>query len=99
VSEAQKTVTYLVCDGCGYAIGARTEAYLILSAMKPGEERVDRHFHMPQGDNEHRSWGTRDCLGYWHVNRKARESGLSTGTDGVGGAAWKNALRELEKKP
>lgn len=72
MTEREKTVPYLQCDGCGYTVSPK-EDHLILTTKRKGEEAIDRHFHYPQQQDENRSWGSSDCLGYWYMNRAARE--------------------------
>lgn len=84
MSEKTQEVKYLVCDACFYAIEAKTEPYLILTMMNPREESSELHFHLPAKTNEHRSWGTNDCLHYWITSRVAH--GHSLGWNGRGKA-------------
>lgn len=78
--ETKVVRTWLQCDGCGYTIGKDTD-HMILTVKRKREESFDLHFHMPAQPGENRSWGSRDCLGYWHTNRAARE--FSTRSDGL----------------
>lgn len=66
--------TYISCDGCGYTISPKSETvgYMILTIRNPGCEDRDLHFHEPAAENENRSWGSRDCLGYYWNNKRAR---------------------------
>lgn len=82
MSEVVKMVESLslVCDGCGYLIGRDSEHFVLTVKLK-GADAYDLHFHVPALQGDKRSWGTRDCLGYWHKNIAARAE--STGTDGL----------------
>lgn len=98
MTEKERAVKYLMCDGCGYAISAKTEPYIILSMMDPREERSDLHFHSPAKVDGERSWGTKDCLHYWILSRVAH--GHSPGWDGRGDEKGAGKYtRDLIKNP
>lgn len=95
--EKSREVKYLVCDGCGYSIGAKQDAYMMLILLEPGKEETTLHFHLEQKPGEGRTWGTRNCLHYWVTSRIAH--GHVMGWDGRDVKTTDKYIRDVVKNP
>lgn len=59
------------CEGCGYVIGR--DGWCELIVREPGEEERTFYFHLPQKEDENRSWGSSHCMAYWMGATRARD--------------------------
>ena len=95
MTEREKATKYLACDGCGYIINPK-EDHFVLTTKRKGRASHDLHFHYPQQKEEGRSWGSSDCLGYWYMNKAARELSMAKhqGDEAVSHARHLGAMAE-----